>query len=110
MFFLVTQISQITQIFPSSIVYPQMRPIRSDYADFRCSIFLPFYLLKGPTDFTDLHRFSLRRIANHRNQRGKICEISDRTGLKSVCICEICETKNIVARMKNLRNLRNLRD
>ena len=42
MFFLVTQISQITQIFPSSIVYPQMRPIRSDYADFRCSIFLPF--------------------------------------------------------------------
>ena len=31
----VTQISQMTQIFLSS-TYPQMRPIRSDYADFPC--------------------------------------------------------------------------
>lgn len=29
----VTQISQMTQIFPSTIYCPQMRPIRSDDAD-----------------------------------------------------------------------------
>ena len=34
--FKVTQISQMTQIFPSSTSYPQMRPIRSDYADLSC--------------------------------------------------------------------------
>ncbi len=34
--FKVTQISEMTQIFPSSTSYPQMRPIRSDYADLSC--------------------------------------------------------------------------
>lgn len=29
-----TQMTQMTQIFSSIIPYPQMRPIRSDYADF----------------------------------------------------------------------------
>ena len=30
----VTQIAQMTQIFPATISYPQMRPIRSDDTDF----------------------------------------------------------------------------
>lgn len=33
----VTQMTQMTQIFPS---YPQMRPIRSDDADFLCPLLL----------------------------------------------------------------------
>ena len=81
--YFVTQITQITQIFPSSISYS---------ADETCSVrlrrfFLQLYLVTQifllffscPTDFTD---FSLvPNLRNPRPNRSKIC-----------VICEICVT------------------